>query len=568
MLDAFLFPTEWNIGMEAVANTENGLRIDIRCTTKYSCCPACETASERIHSIYWRHPKDVPFGQQTVGICMRVRRFFCDNENCGRGTFAAPMKLFLGIRARRTIRLLACQRAVAYAVGGEAGSKLCSLLQIPTSADSLIRAIRQTPEAEVATPSVLGIDDWAKRKGQAYGTILVDLETHQPVDLLDTRTVEAVTAWLKAHPGVTLITRDRGTEYIKGANDGCPDAGPVADRWHLLSNLREALVALLEENPEALQAVADEAFTGHSIESRFLVPPESTVEVDLSALETMLPIESAQNETSSPGDPRQARRQARYAQVHALYAATGSLRSVARQLRMSRRAVKRYLEATHCPEYPKGRLRVSKLSPFLGQLHERWLAGCTNASQLWREIQSAGFTGSRGLVARWAAQQRVCLPLELRYRRQQASNFQRPPLSNPVVVPWSAKRASWLIVKKYPDLDVSEKQALERMRQVTLQVALGVDLAQQFMVIVRQRLEDRLTPWLAQVTASAIPALVCFANGLTKDLIAVRNALHYPYSNVQTEGQVNRLKFIKRSMYGRANFDLLRKCVLARSLPD
>ena len=155
----------------------------------------------------------------------------------------------------------------------------------------------------------------------------------------------------------------------------------------------------------------------------------------------------------------------------------------------------------------------------------------------------------------------------IRYRRQQSADFQALPLPTPPVVPWSAKRASWLIVKKPPDLDEDEKEALHRMIQADSQLALGVDLARQFMTMVRHRLQDRLDPWLETVKTSGIPALISFANGLQKDLAAVRNALRYAWSNGQTEGQVNRLKFIKRSMYGRANFDLLRKRVLACSGP-
>jgi hypothetical protein len=175
---------------------------------------------------------------------------------CGRRTFAEQFPGLLAVKAQRTQRLIAHQWAIALALGGEAGRHLCGALGMPLSEDSLIRAIRDSPELDVPTPRVLGIDDWAKRKGQTYGTILVDLEAHQPVGVLDSRTAEAVAAWLKAHPEVEVVSRDRGGEYIKGISDGAPKAEQVADRWHLLSNLREALVALLEKKPVALKAAA------------------------------------------------------------------------------------------------------------------------------------------------------------------------------------------------------------------------------------------------------------------------------------------------------------------------
>src|SRR5262249_52649815 len=121
-------------------------------------------------------------------------------------------------------------------------SSAAVILGMSISGDTLIRAIRESPELECASRRVVGIDDWAKRKGQNYATILVDLETHQPLDLLDSRTTEAVSAWFREHPGVEVVSRDRAGDYSKGVSDGAPSAEQVADRWHLLSNLRDALV--------------------------------------------------------------------------------------------------------------------------------------------------------------------------------------------------------------------------------------------------------------------------------------------------------------------------------------
>jgi len=371
---------------------------------------------------------------------------------------------------------------------------------------------------------------------------------------------------------VEKVSRDRGSEYVKGVSEGAPDAEPIADRWHLLSNLREALGNLVEKKPAALKAAAQVTTvqTGEGTLPETSATDSSAEEkqqADPASANNQEPGEVARSVMQQEKAARRERRQARFEQVHAVYEELGSIRAVARQLHMSRRAVKRYLSAERCPQYPDGRLRSSKLTPYLKSLQDRWQAGCTNASQLWRELRQEGFTGSRGLVARWAAQERKRLPASIRFRRQQEATFQALPLPTSPVVPWSAKRASWLIVKKPPDLNEEEKQALNRMIQADPQVALGVDLARQFTTMVRHRLEARLDGWLEMVKTSGLPALVSFANGLQKDLTAVRNALRYVWSNGQTEGQVNRLKYIKRSMYGRANFDLLRKRVLARSGP-
>jgi len=576
MLEEVLFPAELGLGIEQIETTENSITIWICSAQESAVCPACGRASDRLHSVYQRHPQDLPLAGHRVRLCARVRRFFCDNGACARRTFAERFGELLAVKARRTQRLMAHQQEIAFALGGEAGRQLCNGLGMCISGDTLLRAIRHSPEPAVSTPRVVGIDDWAKRKGQEYGTILVDLEAQRPVDVLDSRTVEAVATWLKEHPGIQIVSRDRGSEYIKAVSEGAPEADQVADRWHLLSNLREALVDFLEKKPEALKAAAQVV----SADNPSALVPDPLPHND----ELCATAEDSQAVSSSEAVPeamsvptltqaqqekaaRHERRQARFELIQTVYEATGSMRAVARQLNISRRAVKRYLNAGRCPQYPEGRLRTSKLSPFLDSLQQRWQAGCTNASQLWRDIRQEGFTGSRGLVARWAAQQRQRLPVELRYRRQQSADFQALPLPVPPLVPWSAKRASWLIVKKPPDLDEDEKEALQRMIQADSQVALAVDLARQFMTMVRPRKEDRLDGWLETVKTSAIPALSSFANGLQKDLSAVRNALRYAWSQGQTEGQVNRLKFIKRSMYGRANFDLLRKRVLARSAP-
>lgn len=576
MLDALLFPPELHLSIQQIDCADNAIRITICCEKRTAVCPGCGISSDRVHSEYERYPKDLPCMGQTVQLCARVRRFFCDNGHCSRRTFVEQFPCWLMPKARRTRRLASQHTEIAFALGGEAGRRLCAGLGMSISGDTLIRAIRHSPEPQLDTPRVLGIDDWAKRKGQEYGTILVDLEAQQPVDILDSRTVEAVAKWLKDHPGIGIISRDRGTEYTKAASEGAPDAEPVADRWHLLSNLREALMALLEKKPAALKAAAEVT----QVEHLPIVTPEPFSENDLplstaeesphgaaSSVDNSQPIESAITTEQERKATRAERRKERFEQVHAVYEKTGSVRAVARQLGMSRRAVKRYLSAEHCPEYPQGRVRISKLTPFLKSLQERWQAGCTNASALWREIRQEGFSGSRGLVARWAAEERKRLPATIRYRRQQSADFQALPLPAPPIVPWSARRASWLIVKKPPDLDEDEKEALHRMIEADPEVALGVDLARQFLTMVRNRKEDRLDPWMETVKTSGIPALISFVNGLQKDLNAVRNALRYTWSQGQTEGQVNRLKFIKRSMYGRAKFDLLRKRVLPRATP-
>jgi transposase len=218
--------------------------------------------------------------------------------------------------------------------------------------------------------------------------------------------------------------------------------------------------------------------------------------------------------------------------------------------------------------YPEGVKRGSKLTPYMSYIQQRWEAGCHNASQIWRELRDLGFDGSRGLVASWLANQRAKDPSSFAHISSPDSiappNSVAPPIKE--VVPWSASRASWLLVKQEEELTEDDIQALERMKQVDEKVAEAYTLGQRFAGMVRERQPESLLPWLEDIAKSGISALTGFANGIKQDLAAVTNALSLPWSNGQTEGQVNRLKLIKRQMYGRANFDLLRRRVLARPL--
>ena len=244
-----------------------------------------------------------------------------------------------------------------------------------------------------------------------------------------------------------------------------------------------------------------------------------------------------------------------------------SKRAIQRHLNTSWRTVQKYLAADECPQYTMGRVRPSKLIPWLSYLEERWQAGYTNATQLWREIKAKGFTGSRRRVSRWAAKERKLLSPSTRYSRKQSRKVRPKLIRQTRPVPWSSPRASWILVKDRSLLDEKEKAALERMVKADKQVEVTAQLAERFVNMVKQREPDKLEKWLEDAVASGVRSLISFASGIRKDFTAFLNALSSIWSNGQVEGQVNRLKFIKRMMYGRASFDLLRKRVLYQPVP-
>lgn len=363
-----LFPPICNLRVERIEVESTQLEIWASTTMMASACPDCGVVSNRRNSFYRRHPMDLPCFGYEVRLNLSVQRFFCDNDACPRVTFAERFPGLLAYRARRTERLRRQQVAVAFELSGECGRRILEIMRMGSSGDTLLREILQAPEPDVCVPRVLGIDDWANCKGRSYGTILVDLETHQPIDLLATRETSAVEEWLQAHTGIEIICRDRGKEYIKAANAAAPEAAQVADRWHLLKNMRETLQTILTHKPACLRAAVRQSL------------PDAVEQVE-PELERQ-PFTGSLTNSTPPlrlDDPRRvkltkaeqdkaavhARRQTRYEQVRRLHRDGHSIRSIARAMKVSTRTVKKYLEAETCPQYATGRVRASKLNPHL-----------------------------------------------------------------------------------------------------------------------------------------------------------------------------------------------------------
>ena len=544
MLASILLPDEWQLCIDGVEKEEGVIVISVSSTSLTSLCPCCQAISERVHSSYERHPADVPLAGCSVRLDITVRRFFCDNDECERTIFAERMPSLLAPYARRTNRLAHRQQKAAFALGGEAGASLLTIIDMEVSPDTLLRLIRRAPEPEVRTPRVLGVDDWSKRKGHSYGTILVDLEAHRPVDLLPDRSAESFARWLKEHTGVEIISRDRGSEYISGANEGAPDAIQVADRWHLLSNLRDTLKRLMESKRACLVAAAHKSKQDEAEQKSHLEGSIASTTVESPGTNPKLTKAEKQRLT------RREKRQERFEAAKELHKRGLSKSEIARRLNINWRTVSEYIRVDECPVYTGRQKGSTKLDPYMDYMTKRWEEGCHNATQIWREIRELGFGGARRTVGDWATKKRKSM-------ESSGSDYTPKKIS-----PWSASRASWLLVKQEEELTEDDKQALERMKQTDEKVAEAYTLCQRFTGMVRERRPESLLPWLEDVAKSRIGALMGFAKGIKQDLAAVTNALSLPWSNGQTEGQVNRLKLIKRQMYGRANFDLLRRRVI------
>lgn len=495
-----------------------------------------ETAVSGSDGVFGRH-------RRLVRWCLLTRKFFCDTSACPRHIFTERLAGIASVYARKTIRLNEALVCVAFSCGGEGGARLATRLGMPTSADTLLRRIRHTPSLRFTTPRVLGIDDWAKRKGQRYGTILCDLERHCPVDLLDDRKAETLATWLRAHPDVEVITRDRAGFYARGASSGAPQAIQVVDRFHLMQNVRQALVKMLERRHRRLVTAArDIAATRLPAPSTLSIrgPPKHTRKGPLPRPATLREV-------------HRSRRLERYQKVMELHRESSSQRRIAKQLGNNRGTVGRYIHMGGFPERAP-RKHASKVDPFTNYLEKRWAEGCHNAAQLARELMGQGFTGSCSTVRRYVAHWGRAVVIE------PGRNASSKP---PVVHPPSVNRLSWMLLKEPEALDDDGRIFTEALFRRCPELNNAGVLAREFGTMARQRRGDALDDWMRRATDEAVPReLRMFAMGLRSDYHAVKAALTTEWSNGQLEGQVNRLKLIKRQMYGRAKFDLLRKRVL------
>jgi len=545
MLTTLLFPLIPGIRVRRLTPEPDVLRVEVVTTRRRARCPLCRRRSRRVHSDYARVLRDLPCAGRAVVVELHVRRFVCGAAPCVRRIFAEQVPDLVAPRARSSQRLRQVWQRHGFDLGGEAGARHLRAEAMPASPRTLLRLVRAAPLPEVGQVRVVGIDDFSRRRGRTYGTVIVDLEAHRPVDLLPERTTAVVRPWLEAHPEIAVISRDRAAEYADAGRQGAPQAVQVADRWHLLANLSAAAEeALLPQHAvlrAAAQAVAQQA---HGVS-----PADS-------------PAPRAPEPPASGTEARRERRTSRYAEVRTLHAQGATVTEITRRVGLCPKTVRTYLRLETLPARPSRKRPSPLVLPHVPYLQQRWEAGCQRADRLYTELCDRGYRGSARTLRRFL---RTWRPR--RGPRGRTADVSNAGLCRPSAPPrlFSVRQTVALFFRPEADLDATERAYLAHLSAHCAPVTTVHRLVQQFHTLVRERGKDNLAPWLAAVEESGVQALRRFGQGLRRDTAAVEAALSLEWSQGQVEGTVTKIKLIKRSMYGRCNFDLLRRRVLNAS---
>ncbi len=411
--------------------------------------------------------------------------------------------------SRRTCRLADIQRHIGLALGGAAGGRLAHRLALPASRDTLLRLVRRnTATAPITAPVIIGIDDFAWKRGQRYGTVICDLERRRIIDLLPDRQTATVEAWLGRHPGITVVARDRGAGYGHAVARACPQAVQVADRWHLMEN---ASAAFLQAVQQSFRAIRQALVT-------------STVDPDLLTCAQKLRYEGF------------LRREADNAVIQRAAKAGMSIKQIVRRTGHSRKVVRDVVRGGRTDVF---RVRASSLEPYLMRLDAEWVGGCHNGAELYRRLKLIGYRGSPRVVGEW----------KTRRRRAEAAETQMP------IAPPSARSIARLMTVARDHISKADAMMVAVIEKAAPQLVAARDLFDRFQNMIRSKTSAVLEGWIEDAKTSL---LATFAKGIVADKRAIAAAITEPWSNGQTEGQITKLKLIKRQMYGRANLDLLR----------
>ncbi|RJG52585.1 ISL3 family transposase [Sphingobium terrigena] len=501
-----VIPPGFTIVASSIA--DDGATIFVRSTSPTSHCPKCRSVSCRVHSRYRRQISDLPLAGRAVKLMADVRRFRCDTVWCGQRIFVerfadgavAPW-------ARRTGRLETLVHHLGLALGGRPAASFAQRLMLPVSNDTLLRVVRRRGTPTSPAPRVIGIDDWAWRRNQRYGTIICDLERRRPIRLLPDREPATAQAWLAEQPQVAIIARDRSGAYARAAAKALPNAVQVADRWHLMENASHAFLDAVRRSMRQIRCAI----------GAMSIKPELLTAAERLQYEGYL------------------HREETNAAILALSKDGVAIKEIVRRTGHSRGTVRRILRGERSDVF---RTRETSLETYLPWLDQQWAAGRHNGAALWRSLQAQGFRGSLRVVTEWATRR-------WRADKVDADTLQRVP---------SARTIARLMTIERNDLTKAETLTVAAVENGVPSLVEARQIIDGFHLMIRRKAGADLDPWIIRARASLVAS---FANGVARDIAAVRAAVVSQWSNGQTEGQITKLKLVKRQMYGRGKLDLL-----------
>ncbi len=501
-----LVPAGFNV--ERTAVEPDRVVIWVRAKADDCACPDCGTRSIRVRSRYWRRPADLPLGGRRVELRVMVRRFQCDAVLCPRRIFAERFaECALAPLARRTERLDHIVHHLGLALGGRPAAAFAARLMTPVSNDTLLRVVRRRARPPTDPLAVIGIDDFAWRRNHRYGTIICDLERRRPVALLVDREQTTAEDWLRSHPDIAVVARDRGGGYGEAIAKALPNAIQVADRWHLMHNASQAFLDAVRKSMRQIRRVIGAA----------------TINPDLLTSAERLQYEGY------------LRREETNIAILALWKDGVSIKQIVKRTGHHRQTIRRIIRGERSDVF---RPRQSSLEAHLPWLDAQWEAGARNAAALWRQLRAQGFRGSARVVVEWATRRRQA-------DKTDAQSLARTP---------SARTLARLMTTSRDNLSKSESVTIAAVEEGVPDLVAARQIISDFHGMVRARAEAQLPAWIDRAANSLVSS---FANGIRRDVAAVHAAIFSPWSNGQTEGQVTRLKLVKRQMYGRAKLDLL-----------
>ena len=522
-------PCGWRCSRQIISS--DGITLHLHGKRKTAQCPECSKRSDSVHSSRRRRIQHLPCSGQTLWLVFSVRHWYCRNPACSRKIFAESLAPFAGSHQQSSQALQNLQRQLGLIAGGEAGKRAATAAGLRCSADTLLRRVINTPETKQSGAPHVGIDEWAWHRGHCCGMLIVNLDTHRPLVLLPGRDQRTLATWFRKYPEIQVVSRDRSGVYATAAREGAPQARQVADRWHLLKSIGDEPERMMYRHMPLIRLVVRELSLKKS--------PEPEISV---------PVASLRRPERLKQQTRKKRHQ-HWTEVMALHNKGCSFREISRITGLSRVTVSRWVRSGTFPEMSTRPPKRGLLDPWREWLKEQRESGNYNASRIWREMVAQGGTGSetivRDTVAKWRKGWNP--PVTTAARLPSVSRVSR------WLMPWRiirgeenyASRFISLMCEKEPELKIAQQLVLEFYR------------------ILKTQNKSQLSSWFTRVHESGSAELRRVAAGMEADAAAICEAISSRWSNGVVEGHVNRLKMLKRQMYGRAGFELLRQRVMS-----